>query len=148
MRKLSRGVSFECLRNTPCSQFLYFSIVTDGWKVIRMKWDQAAHFSTGWVGYVVSDQHRLTSGVSTVFATRQSCHGRVFNRGNTCSNSGFKEKLRVSQSCPTLWLYRLEPARLLCSWDSPGNNTGVGCHSLLQGICWTPGQNPGLLHCK
>ena len=25
-------------------------------------------------------------------------------------------------------------ARLLCPWDSPGKNTGVGCHFLLQGI--------------
>ena len=23
-----------------------------------------------------------------------------------------------------------------CPWDSPGNNTGVGCHSLLQGSSW------------
>jgi len=28
----------------------------------------------------------------------------------------------------------MEPARLLCPWDSPGKNTGVGSHSLLQGI--------------
>ena len=28
----------------------------------------------------------------------------------------------------------LLPARLLCSWDSPGKNTRVGCDSLLQGI--------------
>ena len=27
--------------------------------------------------------------------------------------------------------YGLEPARLLCPWDSPGMNTGVGCHALL-----------------
>ena len=26
----------------------------------------------------------------------------------------------------------LQPARLLCPWNSPGKNTGVGCHSLLQ----------------
>jgi len=26
------------------------------------------------------------------------------------------------------------PPRLLCPWDSPGKNTGVGCHSLLQGL--------------
>ena len=26
------------------------------------------------------------------------------------------------------------PAGLLCTWDSPGKNTGVGCHALLQGI--------------
>ena len=31
----------------------------------------------------------------------------------------------------------LQPARLLCPWDSPGRNTGVGCHSLLQGIFLT-----------
>ena len=27
---------------------------------------------------------------------------------------------------------RLQPTRLLCLWDSPGKNTGVGCHFLLQ----------------
>ena len=32
--------------------------------------------------------------------------------------------------------------------DSPGKNTGVGCHSLLQGIFLTQGSNPGLLHCS
>ena len=42
----------------------------------------------------------------------------------------------------------LWPARLLCSWNSPGKNTGVGCHVLLQGICLTQGLNPGLLHCR
>ena len=26
----------------------------------------------------------------------------------------------------------LQPARLLCLWDSPGKNTGVSCHALLQ----------------
>ena len=29
--------------------------------------------------------------------------------------------------------------RLLCPWDFPGNNTGVGCHFLLQEIFPTPG---------
>ena len=32
--------------------------------------------------------------------------------------------------------------------DSPGKNTGVGCHFLLQGIFLTQGLNPGLLHCR
>ena len=33
--------------------------------------------------------------------------------------------------------------------DSPGKNTGVGCHALLQGIFpITQGPNPGLLHCR
>ena len=49
------------------------------------------------------------------------------------------------QLCSTLQLYGLEPARLLCSWDSPGKNAGVGCHALLQGIFQTQGSNPPLL---
>ena len=32
--------------------------------------------------------------------------------------------------------------------DSPGKNTGVGCHALLQGIFPTQESNPGLLHCR
>ena len=42
----------------------------------------------------------------------------------------------------------LQPARLLCPWDSPGTNTGVDCHFLLQGIFPTQGSNQGLLHCR
>ena len=49
----------------------------------------------------------------------------------------------VTQLCPTLW----DPCtRLLCPWKSPGKNTGVGCHSLLQGIFLTLGLNLSLLH--
>ena len=33
-------------------------------------------------------------------------------------------------------------------WDSPGKNTGVGCHALLQGIFPTQGSNSGLSNCK
>ena len=32
--------------------------------------------------------------------------------------------------------------------DSPGKNTGVGCHALLQGILPTQGSNLGLPHCR
>ena len=40
----------------------------------------------------------------------------------------------------------LQSARLLCPWDSPGKNPGVGCHCLLQGIFPTQGSNPHLLY--
>ena len=33
-------------------------------------------------------------------------------------------------------LYGLQPARLLCPWDSSGENAGVGCHALLRGSSW------------
>ena len=42
----------------------------------------------------------------------------------------------------------LWPTRLLCPWDSPGKNTGVGCHALRQGIFPTQGPNLHLLHCR
>ena len=32
--------------------------------------------------------------------------------------------------------------------DSPGKNTGMGCHALLQGIFLTQGLDPGLLYCR
>ena len=37
---------------------------------------------------------------------------------------------------------------LYSPWNSPGQNTGVGSLSLLQGIFPTQGLNPGLLHCR
>ena len=42
----------------------------------------------------------------------------------------------------------LQPARLLCPWNSPGKNTGVGSHSLLQGISPTQRSNSVLPHCR
>ena len=45
----------------------------------------------------------------------------------------------VSHSVVTPWTV---PARLLCPWNSPGKNTGVGSHSLLQGIFPIKESNP------
>ena len=59
-----------------------------------------------------------------------------------------KVNVLVTQSCPSLWPHGLEPTRLLCPWKSTGKNTGMGCHSLLQGIVLTQGSDPGLLHCR
>ena len=60
-------------------------------------------------------------------------------------------EVEVAQLCPTLCdPHGLYPARILCPWNSPGKNTGVGSRSLLQGIFPFParGLNPGLLHCR
>ena len=43
----------------------------------------------------------------------------------------------------SLWLHGLYSL-----WNSPGWNTGVGSHSLLQGIFPTQGSNPDLHHCR
>ena len=57
------------------------------------------------------------------------------------------------------WLYKwseshsvvsnsLQPHGLYSPWKSPGQKTGVGSHSLLQGIFPTQGSHTGLLHCR
>ena len=48
----------------------------------------------------------------------------------------------------SLWPHGLYPARFLCPWDFLAKYTGVGCHSLLQGIFLTQGLTSGLLHCR
>ena len=65
-------------------------------------------------------------------------------------NKWQEEKVLVIQLCltfcdPTDWRTPPVTARLFCPWNSPGNNTGVGCHFLLQGIFPTQGSNQGLL---
>jgi len=40
------------------------------------------------------------------------------------------------------------PPGFLYPWDSPGKNTGVGCHFLLQRLFLTQEFNLGLLHCR
>ena len=57
----------------------------------------------------------------------------------------------ASVTSDSLQPYELQPARLLFPWDSPGKNTGVGCHALLQGILPTQGWKLcllGILHCR
>ena len=58
------------------------------------------------------------------------------------------ESVSCSVMSDSLQSHGLQPARLLCPWDSPGKNTGVGSHFLLQGIFQIQGSNLGLLHCK
>ena len=52
-------------------------------------------------------------------------------------------------SCPTLCNpMNSSPLGSFVHEDSPGKNTRVVCHALLQGIFPTQGLNPGLLHCR
>ena len=55
-------------------------------------------------------------------------------------------KVKVMSAC--LWPHGLWPTRLLCPWDFAGKNTGVGSHSLFQGISLIYGWNQRLLHCR
>ena len=52
---------------------------------------------------------------------------------------GFSVALVMSDSLPP---HGLEPTRLLGPRNSPGRNTGVGCHAFLQGSLPDPGTEP------
>ena len=55
----------------------------------------------------------------------------------------------LAQSCPTLCKpMDCSPLGTSVHGDSPGKNTGVDCHALLQGIFQTQGSNPGHPHCR
>ena len=76
-------------------------------------------------------------------------HLSIFFRVFIHSASIQKKVRSVSRSVMSDSLRQgLQPTRLLCPWDFPGKNTGVGCHFLLQGIFPTQGSNSGLLHCR
>ena len=71
----------------------------------------------------------------------QSAQFTIIQRASVCM-------LSRSFMSSSLWPHGLQPARLLCPWNSPGKNTGVGCHFLLQGIFLTQESNQHLLHCQ
>ena len=74
-----------------------------------------------------------------------SC-SRERNPGSTKRKPGLtsaRKKVKVTPSRPTL-----RPHGLYSPWNSLGQNTQVGSHSLLQGIFPTQGSNPGLPHCR
>ena len=61
-----------------------------------------------------------------------------------------EESENVSHSAvsDSLWPLGLQLTRLLCPWNSPRKNPGVGCQALLPGIFQTQGSNLGLPHCR
>ena len=82
----------------------------------------------------------VATGLGTVsfhsnLKERQCKKKRMFNKFYL-----FESRSVVSDS---LW-----PHGLYNPWNFPGQNTGVGSHSLLQGIFPTQGSNPGLPHCR
>ena len=66
--------------------------------------------------------------------TVTSTHNIHMKEGHACKFT--------SVAFASLWPYGLQPARLLCPWDSPSRNTGVGCHAILPGDLPDPGIEP------
>ena len=80
-------------------------------------------------------QARILEWVAISFSRRNDQGGSKVTQGTSPSTP--KDPIPcVSCSVVSdyLQLHGLSLPRLLCPWDSPGKNTGVGCHFLLQGI--------------
>ena len=110
--------------------------------IIRVFSNESA-LCTRWPKYW-SKEHNLTSDQwnperINLYCFRQLCLWKFVTCAVLCL---------VPQSCPTLCdpMDRSLPSISVLG-DSPGRNTGGGCHALLQGVFPTQGWNPGLLHC-
>ena len=98
-------------------------------------------------------QKRILSSVSRT--SRQSFHSpSVFSWTSftTCLSSSFPfislHLLESESESRSVMSNFLQPHGLYSLWNSPGQNTGVGSLSLLQGILLTQESNQGLLHCR
>ena len=72
-------------------------------------------------------------------SSRGNLSQRVTIHQGLCCSFAHMCMLSRSVVSDSLQPHGLYPTRLLCPWDSPGKNTGVGCHCLLQGIFLTQG---------
>ena len=61
---------------------------------------------------------------------QQNPENRKFYSINDPISSAAAATAKLCQSCPTLQPHRQQATRLPRPWDSPGKNTGVGCHCL------------------
>ena len=94
-----------------------------------------------WFHVMLWQPHKVS-----ILPSHYSCFIRHFTRVGLCVLLALCcAMLSCFNNIWLLWAHGPQPARLLYPWDSPGKNTGVGCHFLLQGIFPTQGLNLGLL---
>ena len=97
----------------------------------------------------------MTYGNSQTFPRNENSPGKSLANKVcwiSCVHS-IKEVLMLIEGCACMLTHltlcdpRTVACQPACPWNSPGKNTGVGCHLLLQGIFRTQGSNLALLHC-
>ena len=93
-----------------------------------------------WAKGCLHKENKLYPKTSTTFTVISERYNP--STGRVWKGISFSEH---AQSCLTL-SNSMEPIRLLCPWDFPGKNNGMGCHFLLKGIFSTQGLNLCLLH--
>ena len=92
----------------------------------------------------------LSSALSTAYNTEQLKAFWWLLEAFFCSSSVLQDLCACMLSHFSYVQFFVTPwtvaHRLLCPWNSPGKNTVVGCHALLQGIFLTQGWNPCMLY--
>ena len=96
-------------------------------------------------GWYSLSPHHMSWFLRPSMATALSSSGPVLL---SLLGAGLGEGYVLSHSVVSVSLrpHGLQPTRLFCPWNSPGKNTGVGCHFLLQRIFLTQGSIQRLLH--
>ena len=92
--------------------------------------------TVSWKNIILSVLLHMFKPLKSVWKVDMTCH----LRSDGLISSSVKVTLVVSDSTT--------PWSIYSPWNSPGQDTGVGSLSLLQGIFPTQGSNPGLLHCR
>ena len=100
--------------------------------------------------YVSSPVFEIASQLTLICFCFQKIDLHIMTAKYTTVLFEWKWKVNVNHTVisTSLWSHGLQPARLLCPWNSPGKSPGVGSHSLLQGIFPSQESNLGLLHCR
>ena len=91
-----------------------------------------------WVNHIFSPDH------TNLFLYLTESWHNVHRDGLQPQSESVCESVSCSVVSDSLQPQELWLTRLLCLWDSPGKNTGVGSHFLLQGNL----PHPSLLHCR
>ena len=135
-----------------CAQLCPTLLLAHGWQPARLPCPWDFHRQEYWSelpfpppGDLPHPGIRLVSLASLVHWQADSLPIRHLDNPKNYGHSSSVSHSVVSDSSQP---HGLLPTGLLCPWDFPGKNTGVGCHALLQGVFPTQGLNPGLLHCR
>ena len=115
-----------------------FELLSVGFSVNRNGKYSLSVANIHFMGISLTDLHRFFSELFSTSSLNPEQAELLRQSGKKKSRSYLS---LVSKLCLTL----LQPFRLLCPWDSPGKNTDLSCHFLLQEIFPTQGSNPRCL---